>query len=218
MQTPERFCIKKARRAMASWVGALRLQAIITGIVCASAVALAAPGATEGAASEPVREISRGTALTRGIAFVLAPEWGSVYRNALRRIRDDVRAALTADNIRYDNLRISGGALRFRVLEASAIDRVQKSIGHAAQSWNLTPAASMPGLVVHAAPDGEVGLQLTAFGLASLHDGFIAASRQELTRRLSGNGFGDYLLTDDGERIRLEIPAVAGPAHAGRQC
>jgi|CXWL01.1.fsa_nt_gi preprotein translocase subunit SecD len=209
---------------MTSWVGALRLQAIITGIVCASAVALAAPcnSGRSGVATDPdpspSRQTSRGGDLSRGIAFVLAPEWDTVYRNALRRIRDDVRAALSADEIRYDDLRISGGALRFRVREASSIEPAQRSIARAAQSWDLTPAASMPGLAVHAAFDGQFTLQLTAFGLASLHDGFIAASTQALKRRLSGSGFDDYLLTDDGERIRIEIPPMAGPAHAGRQC
>jgi len=76
----------------------------------------------------------------------------------------------------------------------------------------------MPGLAVHAAPDGAFTLQLTGFGLASLHDGFIAASTNELKRRLSTSGFDDYLLSDDGERIRLEIPPLAAAAHAGRQC
>jgi hypothetical protein len=209
---------------MASWVGALRLQAIITGIVCASAVALAAPGAPgRGAGAteadpSPSREKARGGSFTRGIAFVLAPEWGGVYRNALRWIRDDIRAALDAETIRFQHLRISGGAVRFRVSEASAIERVKASMARAARSWNLTPAAAMPGLVVHAAPDGEVSLQLTAFGLAALHDGFIAASTKEIERRLAGNGFEDYLLTNDGGRIRLEIPPMPAPAHAGRQC
>jgi preprotein translocase subunit SecD len=209
---------------MASWGGALRLQAIITGIVCASAVTLGAPGAS-GRGAGPAdadpsasREISRGGSFARGIAFVLAPEWGGVYRNALRRIRDDIRAALDAEKVRFEHLRISGGAVRLRVSEASAIERAKAGMARAARSWNLTPAASMPGLVVHAQPDGEVSLQLTAFGLAALHDGFIAASTKEIARRLKGNGFEDYLLTDDGERIRLEIPPMAAPAHAGRQC
>ena len=206
---------------MTSWVGALRLQAIITGIVCASAVALGAPGASgreEGTESAPGREISRGGAVTRGIAFVLAPEWGAVYRHALRRIRDDVRAALEADTVRFEHLRISGGAVRFRIAEVSATERVQRSIARAAQSWNLTPAASMPGLAVQAAADGAFSLQLTAFGRAALHDGFIAASMKEIERRLAGSGFDDYLMTDDGERIRLEIRPTAASAHAGRQC
>ena len=209
---------------MASWVGALRLQAIITGIVCASAVALAAPGNSGGGGvagdpdPSPSRPAARDGDLSRGIAFVLAPEWGTVYRNALRRIRDDVRAALRADEIRFDDLRISGGALRFRVRAASAIEPARRSIARAAQSWNLTSAASMPGLAADAAFDGQITVRLTAFGLASLHDGFIAASTKEIERRLSRGGFDDYLLTDDGERIRLEIPPMAAPAHAGRQC
>jgi len=82
----------------------------------------------------------------------------------------------------------------------------------------LTLAAAMPGIAVHAAPDGQFTLQLTGFGLASLHDGFIAASTQALKRRLASSGFDDYLLSDDGERIRLEIPPLAAAAHAGRQC
>jgi preprotein translocase subunit SecD len=209
---------------MASWGGALRLQAIITGIVCASAVALAAPGdgGRGAAAAEPdpsaSRESSRSGAFSRGIAFVLAPEWGAVYRHALRRIRDDVRTALSADKIRHDDLRISGGAVRFRVHDAFAIERARASVARAAQSWSLTQASSMPGLEVEAAPDGRFTVHLTGFGLASLHDGFIAASKRELKRRLGGSGFDDYLLTDDGGRIRLEIPPVAAPAHAGRQC
>src|SRR5262245_5455016 len=129
MQTPDDCINKKARRAMTSWVGALRLQAIITGIVWAS-VALASPGA----GSPPSREISRGADLRGGIAFVLAPEWGIVYRNALRRIRDDVRASLNADNVRFEHLRISGGAVRFRVADASAVERAQRSIARAAQA------------------------------------------------------------------------------------
>ena len=208
---------------MISWVGALRLQAIITGIVCASAVALAAPGnGARGAVSEldpaSSRQASQDGDFSRGIAFVLAPDWGVVYRNALRRMRDDVRAALSADNVGYDDLRISGGAVHFRLREASAIERARASIARAARVWNLTPAAAMPGLAVHAAPDGQFTLQLTGFGLASLHDGFIAASTRELKRRLSTSGFDDYLLSDDGERIRLEIPPLAAAAHAGRQC
>lgn len=209
---------------MASWVGALRLQTIITGIVCASAMALTAPGASgksAGAAEPdpaPPRQASRGADSTRGIAFVLAPEWSSIYRHALRRIRDDVRARLGADGIRHDDLRITGGAVRFRVREASAIERARRSVADAARSWNLTPAGSMPGLAVHAAADGAFTLLLTGFGLASLHDGFIATARVELKRWLSRGGFDDILLTDDGERIRLEIPPVAGPARAGRQC
>jgi preprotein translocase subunit SecD len=205
---------------MISWVGALRLQAIITGIVCASAVALAAPG--NGARISELdpsstRQASQDGDLSRGIAFVLAPEWGVVYRNALRRIRDDVRAALSADDVGYDDLRISGGAVRFRLREVSAIERAQTSIARAAQAWNLTPAAAMPGIAVHAEPDGQFTLQLTGFGLASLRDGFIAASTAALKRRLSASGFDEYLLSDDGERIRLEIPPLAAAAHAGRQ-
>lgn len=207
---------------MGSWVGVLRLQAIITGIVWASSVALAAPPGSGAEAAERAapasRALSRGADLTRGIAFVLAPEWRVVYRNALRRIRDDVGAALRADDIRHDNLRIGGGAIRFRVLEAAALARTRASVMRAAQDSGLTAAAAMPGLAVQAAPDGDVSVQLTGFGLASLQDGFIASARQALERRLSGSGFGDYLLSDDGERIRVEIPPMAAPAHAGRQC
>jgi hypothetical protein len=207
---------------MASWGGALRLQAIITGIVCASAVALAAPGGPDRVAGEadpsPSRAASRGGEAARGIAFVLAPEWGAVYRTALRRIRDDVGAALRADRIRHADLRISGGALRFRVLEAAAIAPARESLARAARAWGLTPAGSMPGLAVQVAPDGAFTVQLTGFGLAALHDGFIAASKLEIRRRLSPSRFAGYLLTDDGGRLRLEIPASAGPEHAGRQC
>lgn len=209
---------------MASWVGVLRLQAIITGIVCASSVALAAPPGPGGGAEATERAPSanrampRGADLTRGIAFVLAPEWGAVHRNALRRIRDDVGAALQADRIRHDNLRISGGAIRFRVLEAGAFGRARASIARAARDSMLTAAAAMPGLAVQAAPDGDVGVRLTGFGLAALQNGFLASARRELARRLSGSGFDDYLLTDDGGRIRVEIPPMAAFARAGRQC
>ena len=209
---------------MASWVGALRLQAIITGIVCASAVALAAPGSpgsgAEAGERDPsaMRDDSRGADLTRGIAFVLAPEWGVVHRNALRRVRDDVGAALRAEGIRHDYLRISGGTIRFRVAEPSALGRARASIARAARDSRLTAAASMPGLAVQASPDGDVSVQLTGFGLATLQDGFIASARREIARRLAGNGFEDYLLTDDGERFRIEIPPMAGTVRAGRQC
>lgn len=207
---------------MTTWVGVLRLQAIITGIVCASAVALAAPGSSgKGAdASEPERSSARearGADFSHGIAFVLAPEWGVVYRNALRRIRDDIGAALRADGIRHDNLRITGGAIRFHV-EPSAFARAEASIARTAAAAKLTVAASMPGLAVRAAPSGEIGVHLTGFGLAALQDGFLAAARRTLERRLSGGGFGDYLLTGDGERIRVDIPPMAAPARAGRQC
>ena len=81
---------------MTSWVGVLRLQAIVTGIVCAS-MAIAAPGSSGASfeADESNRapgQQSRGADTARGIAFVLAPEWGVVYRNALRRIRDELKA------------------------------------------------------------------------------------------------------------------------------
>jgi hypothetical protein len=104
------------------------------------------------------------------------------------------------------------------VRDATAIKRACESVMRAARCSDLTRAESMPGLDVRAAVDGSLRVQLTGFGLAALHDGFIAASKRELARRLSGSGFGDYLLTDDGGRIRLEIPPVAAPAHAGRQC
>ncbi len=207
---------------MTAWVGVLRLQAIITGIVCASAVALAAPGSPgRGAdASEPERSsarAARGADLSHGIAFVLAPEWGVLYRNALRRIRDDIGAALRTDGIRYDNLRVTGGAIRFHVAP-SAFARAKASIARAAAVAKLTAAASMPGLAVQAAPGGDISVQLTGFGLAGLQDGFIASARRELARRLSGGGFDDYLVTGDGERIRVEIPPMAAPARAGRLC
>lgn len=208
---------------MTTWVGVLRLQAIITGIVCASAVALAAP-ASPGSGAEagerdpsPNSEVSRGGGITRGIAFVLAPEWGVVHRNALRRVRDDIGAALRADGIRHDNLRIGGGMIRFRISETSALGRARASIARAARDSKLTAGASMPGLAVQASPGGDVSVQLTGFGLAALQDGFLASARRALERRLSGGGFGDYLLTDDGDRIRVEIPPAA-PARAGRRC
>lgn len=206
---------------MISWVGVLRLQAIITGIVCAS-VALAAPGSS-GASAEANEsnrtpgQVSRSDDINRGIAFVLAPEWGVVYRNALRRIRDEVGAALRADGIRHDHLRISGGAIRFRV-ETSAGARAEASIARAAEAARLTVGTAMPGLAVHAALGGDVSVNLTGFGLAGLQDACIASARRELARRLSTSGFDDYLLTDDGAQIRVEIPPMAAPAHAGRQC
>lgn len=208
---------------MMSWVGALRLQAIVTGIVCASAVALGAP-ASPGNGGEgnerdlsPKREISRGSDITHGIAFVLAPDWGVVHRNALRRIRDEIGAALRADGIRHDHLRISGGAIRVSV-ESSALARAEASIARTAEAAALTAGASMPGLAVHAAPGGDVSINLTGFGLAALQDAFIASARRQMARRLFGNGFGDYLLTGDGARFRVEIPPMTGLARAGRQC
>ena len=208
---------------MASWVGVLRLQAIITGIVCASSVALAAPpghGSDAESAERPTanRTLSCGADLTHGIVFVLAPEWGVVYRNALRRIRDDVGAALRAEGIAHDNLRISGGVVRVRVNEPLALGRAQASIERAGRQVKLTATAAMPGLAVRTAPEGDISVQLTGFGIAALQDGFLASARRELARRLSGSGFDDYLLTDDGERIRVEIPPMAAPARAGRQC
>lgn len=205
---------------MMSWVGVLRLQAIVTGIVCASVsfAAPALPGASA-AASEADRagQETRGADSARGLAFVLAPEWDVVYRHALRRIRDEAGAALRADGIRYDHLRISGGAVRFRV-ESSALAGAEASIARLAAAAQLTAGAAMPGLAVRAAPDGDVSVSLTGFGLAGLQEAFLASARRELARRLSGGGFDDYLLTDDGERIRVEIPPVTGPARAGRQC
>jgi hypothetical protein len=208
---------------MASWGGAWRLQAIITGIVCASAVALSAPASSNSDAAgkpdpAPSHEAARGGASARGIAFVLAPDWGLVHRNAFRRIRDDVRAALRTEGIRHDDVRISGSALRFRVPDRSAVGSAHAAVARVARALNLTPSEQMPGLAVRAAPDGAFSVQLTGFGLASLHDGFVAASMQELQRRLMGSRFDHYLLTDDGGRIRLEFPPLAGPAHAGRQC
>jgi hypothetical protein len=206
---------------MISWVGVLRLQAIITGVVCAS-VALAAPGspgagAEASEANRAAGQQSRGDGINRGIVFVLAPEWGIVYRSALRRIRDEIGAALRADGVRHDHLRIGGGAIRFRV-EGSALARAKASIARAAEAAKLTAGASMPGLAVRAAPEGEVGVHLTGFGLAGLRDAFVASARGELARRLSAGGFEDYLLTGDGERIRVDIPPLAAPARAGRQC
>lgn len=206
---------------MISWVGVLRLQAIITGIVCAS-VALASQGSPVGGpeATESNRAAeheARGAGATRGIAFVLSPEWGVVHRNALRRIRDEVGAALRADGVRHDHLRISGGAIRFRV-ESAALARAKASIAHTAEAAKLSAGAAMPGLAVHASPDGDVSVNLTGFGLAGLQDAFVASARGELERRLSGSGFEDYLLSVDGERIRVDIPPMAAPARAGRQC
>jgi hypothetical protein len=86
-----------------------------------------------------------------------------------------------------------------------------------ARESNLTAGASMPGLAMQASPGGDVSVQLTGFGLAALQDGFLVSARWALERRLSGGGFGDYLLTDDGDRIRVEIPPAA-PASAGRRC
>ena len=209
---------------MMSWVGVLRLQAIITGIVCASAVALGAPASpgSGGEGSErdhsPKREISLGSDITRGIAFVLAPDWGVVHRNALRRIRDDIAAALRGDGIRHENLRITGSAIRFRVVEPSVLARAEASIKRTAEAAKLTVAEAMPGLAVHAAPGGDISVQLTGFGFTALQDGFLATARRTLERRLSSGGFGDYLLTDDGGRIRVDIPPMATPARAGRQC
>ena len=208
---------------MASWGGAWRLQAIITGIVCASAVALAAPASSSSDAAgkpdpAPSREVSRGGESDRGIAFVLAPDWGLVHRNAFRRIRDDVRAALRTDGIRHNGVRIGGNTLRFRVSDSSAIGPAREAVSRVARALNLTRSEHTPGLAVQAAPDGAFSVQLTGFGLASLHDGFVAASMQELQRRLAGSPFDHYLLTDDGGRIRLVLPSMAGPERAGRQC
>lgn len=205
---------------MSAWVGVLRLQAIITGIVCASAVALAAPGSASSRSGEtdPASEhAARGADATSGIAFVLAPEWGVVYRNALRRIRDDIGAALRADGIRHGNLRISGGAIRFDAAPSS-FARAAANISHVAEAAKLTTGAAMPGLAVRAVPGGEVSVSLTGFGLAGLQDAFLASARRALARRLSGSGFDDYLLSVDGERIRVDIPPMAAPARAGRQC
>ncbi len=206
---------------MGSWVEGLRLQAIITGIVCASAVALAGIGNGRAAASEPNPARSRpslGTDFAIGAKPAFEREWASIYRTALRRIRGDVRDRLRAAQIRYENLRISGGSVRFTVLDASAIERVRQDMAEASQAWGLSLTASMPGIAVQAASSGEITLSLTAFGLAALHDGVIATSTFELKRWLAGSGFDDYLLTDDGDRIRLEIRPVAGLSHAGRQC
>ncbi len=213
-------CNNGAGRAMSAWVGVLRLQAIITGIVCASAVGLAAPGSASSKSGETDRALenaARGADAASGIAFVLAPEWGVVYRNALRRIRDDIGAALRADGIRHGNLRISGGAIRFGT-EPSSLARAAANISQVSEAAKLTSGASMPGLAVRAATGGEVSVSLTGFGLAGLQDTFIASARRELVRRLSGSGFDDYLVTDDGERIRVDIPPMAVPARAGRQC
>lgn len=208
---------------MASWGGAWRLQAIITGIVCASAVALSAPASSNGGRvgepdPAPSREVSRNGDFTRGIAFVLAADWALVRRTALRRMRDDLRAALRSDGIRHDDLRIGGNALRFRVLDSAAIVQAREAVARVARTLNLMPSEEMPGVAVAATPDGAFTVQLTGFGLAALHDGFIAASMQELERKLASSRFDHYLLSDDGGRIRLVFPSAARPEPAGRQC
>jgi preprotein translocase subunit SecD len=141
-----------------------------------------------------------------------------VHRNALRRIRDDVRAALRSGGVRHDGLRISGSTLRFRVLDAAAVGLARDAVARTARALHLTPSEQMPGLAVQAAPDGAFSVQLTGFGLAALHDDFMAASMHELQRRLAGSSFDHYLLSDDGGRIRLVLPHLARPEPAGRQC
>jgi preprotein translocase subunit SecD len=194
---------------MASWVQgrALRVQAIAAAIACALALAVAAPSVfsaqTVFAAWPgflPTRQIRLGIEYAGGTSLLLEPDMNFVHRLVLAVFRHNVRDALRAQRIRYENLRHDSIGVTLSFVTPADVPAGAAILRHVARDWDRMPVGAAPGYAVRVTPQGHASVRITERLSGVLRERILRSLLDAL--RCSGDWFS---AAREGNFIRIEL-------------
>lgn len=190
-----------------------RVQVVAAAMMCGASVIFAVPSLARGGTKVPL-----GIDCVGGTALFLEPDWREVHADVLASLRLRMRIGLDERRIRYADLRIVHGTVRFRLTDPSAREDVRAIAAAAAKALDLSPARWMPGIDFRARAGGEVLLSFNAIGRSALHDQVLRAASAQIGSELSCLRVPDCRVEREGDRIKLTIRHRADIPHypAGR--
>jgi len=202
----------------------LRFQAIVSGVVCAAALALAMPNFfSRSAVSDwldwlPQRQLKFGLEFTGGTSLLLKPDFKFAARDAAKSIRDRVRQTLRDNRVRYEDLRYAAGTeVKFRISEPGAANRAIHLLTHEAALWYGAPG-TRPAIAIRSAADGEVTLRLSEPGVRILHRRLVENGVLRLHRQMRCLGIDDYRIIKDRDRVLLTTRQPFGTTALDGRC
>lgn len=197
-----------------------RVQVVAAFAICSAAIAFAAPNLARGSTAWPSwlpsQQIPLGVDLVGGTTLLVEPEWRSVYADVLRELRLQVRNTLRDARIRYDNLRVVAGRIRFELVDSADAERASNVLAASAADWRPPPLSSLPSIATRVR-GSDVTVAITHAGRQAIHDASLDTATVRLHRQMRCRG-ADYKLTREGDRLRLVIRRDELPDNPGHQC
>jgi preprotein translocase subunit SecD len=183
-----------------------RLKAVLVLVVCAVAVALAAPNFLTREQAEalpawlPHRQINLGLDLQGGSHLLLQVDTAAVLRERMESLLDQVRDELRKARIRYQDLRIDGAAVSVSIPDAAQLEQARGIL-----------RAVDPDTVLEA-DGGQFRLALTEQAVWQRQGAAIEQSLEIVRRRIDETGTREPSIQRQGtDRILVQLPGVDDP-------
>ncbi|HKO09455.1 MAG TPA: protein translocase subunit SecD [Alphaproteobacteria bacterium] len=186
-----------------------RWQIIAIGLACLVGVMLALPNIVGQNVLRFLpfeRQIHLGLDLKGGSYLLLKVDTEAAERERLENVLDGVRRVLRTANILYTDLRIEGGAVRFKVRDSSRIDDARAAL------QPIVGSAAAPEYQITSGEGGELALTPTEVVARERANDAVARSIEIVRRRIDETGVNEPEIARQGtDRIVVQLPGVQDP-------
>ncbi len=160
----------------------------------------------------PHRQLTLGLDLQGGAHLLLEVDTGSMVKERVDVLRDDVRRVLREDKIGYSGLGIQGGtSVQVRITDAAQIARAEKKLQTVPQSLSDTMFSGNRVLDVEIAKEegGIFRLTLTQPGLDYRARRVVEQSMEVVRRRVDQLGTTEPVIArQGGNRLLVQVPGL----------
>ncbi|MGO8866580.1 MAG: protein translocase subunit SecD [Alphaproteobacteria bacterium] len=186
-----------------------RWQILAIGLACLVGVMLALPNVVGQNVLRFLpfeRQIHLGLDLKGGSYLLLEVDTAAAERERLENVLDGVRRALRTANILYVDLRIEGGAVRFKVRDPGRLDDAKAAL------QPIVGSAAAPEYQITSSEGGELALASTEAVARERANDAVTRSIEIVRRRIDETGVNEPEISRQGtDRIAVELPGVQDP-------
>jgi len=186
-----------------------RWQIVAIGLACLVGVMLALPNVVGQNVLRFLpfeRQVHLGLDLKGGSYLLLEVDTAAAERERLENVLDGVRRALRTANILYTDLRIEGGAVRFKVRDSSRIDDAKAAL------QPIVGSAAAPEYQITSSEGGELALAPTEAVARERANDAVTRSIEIVRRRIDETGVNEPEISRQGtDRVAVELPGVQDP-------
>jgi protein-export membrane protein SecD len=151
----------------------------------------------------PKKQVNLGLDLRGGSYLLLEVDMGSVQRERLNGLVDELRTAFREAKIGYTGLSVVGDHVSFTVRDPARMDDVRAAVRKIDPRLSLTVAAN-----------DTVAVTFDQAELEARRSATVAQSIEIVRRRIDATGVKEPILAREGQdRILLQLPGIANPEH-----
>jgi len=160
----------------------------------------------------PHQQFALGLDLQGGAYLLLEADMKPVVDDHLRDVRNQLRARLREERIRYEELRVVPRGVAFKLIDRADLTKAQDAASRIARDSSVGGGnfSARQGAYDIRAEGESVTMRLTDAGLATLNERVIDQAMEILRRRIDPEGTREVTIQRQGDtRVIVEVPGVS---------